>query len=142
MHFTATMPSAICATPRQVTRLKICRRIKPTGRFRRFAGFTARSMKRTRGSPRPHLASSVRGKMLVDNSEEKSHSVLATLERCRTVLLADADIETAELVTLAILQLRMRLNRIAEAELRGLCDAMMRMANRWLLERSLALGRC
>ena len=80
--------------------------------------------------------------MLVDNSEEKSHSVLATLERCRTVLLADADIETAELVTLAILQLRMRLNRIAESELRALCDAMMRMANRWLLERSLALGRC
>ena len=62
----------------------------------------------------------------MDSSENKSHSVLATLERCRVALLADADRETAELVALAILQLRMKLNRVAELELKALCDAMMR----------------
>jgi hypothetical protein len=53
------------------------------------------------------------------------HSVLAALEECRAVLLASASQETAELVSLAILQLRMKLNRVADSELKVLCDAMM-----------------
>lgn len=80
-------------------------------------------MKQPTGSPRPHLASSVSEKTRVANLARRSRSVLATLEKCRTVLLADADQETAQLVTLAILQLRMKLNRVADAKLRALCDA-------------------
>ena len=60
------------------------------------------------------------------SSDNKLHLVLATLERCRSALLADADRETAELVALAILQLRMKLNRVAESDLKALCDAMVR----------------
>jgi hypothetical protein len=66
-----------------------------------------------------------RRKAMAADSEEKSDSVLATLERGRAALLAHAGRETAELVALTILQLRMKLNRIAESELKALCDAMM-----------------
>jgi hypothetical protein len=61
---------------------------------------------------------------LAANSERQLHSVLATLEQCRTVLHAAASRETALLVSVAILQLRMKLNRIADSELKALCDAM------------------
>jgi hypothetical protein len=81
-------------------------------------------MKQPTGSPRPYLASSVSEKTRAANLARRSQSVLAALEKCRTVLLADADQETAQLVTLAILQLRMNLNRVGDAELRALCDAM------------------
>jgi hypothetical protein len=81
-------------------------------------------MKQPTGSPRPYLASSVSEKTRAANLARRSQSVLAALEKCRTVLLADADQETAQLVTLAILQLRMKLNRVGDAELRALCDAM------------------
>jgi hypothetical protein len=60
----------------------------------------------------------------VANLERRSHSVLAALEKCRTVLQANADHETAQLITLAILQLRMKLNKVEDAELKALCDAM------------------
>jgi hypothetical protein len=59
----------------------------------------------------------------VANSEEKLRSVLATLEQCRAALI-DSDRQTALLVSVAILELRMKLNKIADAELRALCDAM------------------
>jgi hypothetical protein len=62
------------------------------------------------------------------NLVRRSRSVLAALEKCRTVLLADADHETAQLVTLAILQLRMRLKGVCDVELRALCDAMMQQS--------------
>ena len=62
--------------------------------------------------------------MLVANTEQRLHSVLATLEECRTVLHDGNARETALLVSMAILQLRMKLNRIAESELKALCDAM------------------
>ena len=35
-----------------------------------------------------------------------------------------ADLETAQFVALAILQLRLKLNQISDAELKALCDAM------------------
>jgi hypothetical protein len=54
------------------------------------------------------------------------HSVLATLEDCRAVLLDSRDRETALLVSVAALDLRMKLHRIADTELRALCDAMSR----------------
>jgi hypothetical protein len=82
-------------------------------------------MKRQTGSPPLYLASSVTEKTLVANSEDRLHSVLAALEQCRTVLTRDARPETAKLVSLAILQLRMELNQVADPELKALCDALM-----------------
>jgi hypothetical protein len=61
----------------------------------------------------------------VANSEERLHSVLATLEGCRSVLVDSADLETAQFVSVAILQLRLKLNQISAPELKALCDAMM-----------------
>jgi hypothetical protein len=60
----------------------------------------------------------------VASSEQGLHSVLATLEQCRATLTASANRETAQLVSVAILQLRMKINRIADSELKALCDAM------------------
>ena len=59
------------------------------------------------------------------NSEERLRSILATLEQCRAGLIASADRETAQLVSVAILELRMKLNRVAHSELKALCDAML-----------------
>jgi hypothetical protein len=53
------------------------------------------------------------------------HLVLATLEECRAVLIDGSDRDTALLVSVAILELRMKLNRIADSELKALCDAML-----------------
>jgi hypothetical protein len=85
-------------------------------------------MKRRTGSPSLYLASSVTEKTLVANSEDRLHSVLAVLEQCRTVLTKDAQPETAKLVSLAILQLRMELNQVADLELKALCDALIPVA--------------
>jgi hypothetical protein len=89
-------------------------------------------MKRPTGSPRLYLASSESEETQVANSEQKLRSTLATLEQCRAVLLASASRETAQLVSVAILQLRMKLNRIADSELKALCDAM--TPDNWLVE--------
>jgi hypothetical protein len=61
----------------------------------------------------------------VANSEQRLNSILGTLEGCRAALLDGNDRETALLVSVAILDLRMRLNRIADSELKALCDAML-----------------
>jgi hypothetical protein len=82
-------------------------------------------MKRPTGSDRLYLASSVTEKTLVANSEERLHSILATLEQCRAGLIGSANRDTAQLVSVAILELRMKLNRIADSELKALCDAML-----------------
>jgi hypothetical protein len=60
----------------------------------------------------------------VANSEERLRSVLAALENCRTVLIENSNGETAQLVSVAILELRMKLNRISNSELKALCEAM------------------
>jgi hypothetical protein len=60
----------------------------------------------------------------VANSDERLRLVLATLEGCQAVLIDSASRETAQLVSVAILQLRMKLNQIADSELKALCDAM------------------
>jgi hypothetical protein len=82
-------------------------------------------MKKPTGSPRCHLASSVTEKTLVANSEERMHSILAALEGCQAALVVGGNRETAQLVSVAILELRTKLNRIADSELRELCDAML-----------------
>lgn len=58
------------------------------------------------------------------NSEERLQLILATLEECRAGLVDSSHRETAQLVSVAILELRMKLNRITDSELRALCDAM------------------
>jgi len=60
----------------------------------------------------------------VTNLDEHLLSVLGKLEECRATLLASNSRETAELVSVAILELRMKLNGIDEAELKALCDEM------------------
>ncbi len=59
------------------------------------------------------------------NSEARLHSILASLEECRDALIDNSDRETALLVWVAILELRMKLNRITDSELKALCDAML-----------------
>ena len=59
------------------------------------------------------------------NSEERLHSVLATLEESRAALIDSRDRDTALLVSVAILELRMKLNGIAGSDLKALCDAML-----------------
>jgi hypothetical protein len=81
-------------------------------------------MKRPIGLPRLYLASSVSEKTLVAKSEERLHSVLTTLEQCRAVLAETTNRETVQLLSVAILQLRMKLNQVADSELKALCDAM------------------
>jgi hypothetical protein len=58
----------------------------------------------------------------VFDSDEQLLSVLATLDECRAALADGGNPETAHLVSVAILDLRMKLNRITDAELKALCD--------------------
>jgi hypothetical protein len=60
----------------------------------------------------------------VINSDEQLLSVLATLEACRATLLASGNRDTAQLVSVAVLELRMKLNGIGDEELKALCDEM------------------
>jgi len=64
------------------------------------------------------------GKKLVVDSDERLLSILVTLEECRAALASGGNGETAHLVSVAILDLRLKLNRITDAELRALCDEM------------------
>ena len=58
------------------------------------------------------------------NSEERLRSILATLDQCRTALVKDGHPETAKLVSLAVLDLRIGLGKIPDSDLKALCDAM------------------
>jgi hypothetical protein len=60
----------------------------------------------------------------VTNSDEQLLSVLATLEGCRATLVANGNRETAQLVSVAILELRMKLGGIDDDDLKALCDEM------------------
>jgi hypothetical protein len=62
----------------------------------------------------------------VVNSDEHLLSVLEMLEECRAVLRDSGRDETAQLVSVAILDLRMKLNQIGDAELKALCEEIMR----------------
>ena len=83
------------------------------------------NLKQPIGSNVLYLASSVTEETLVANSEERLHLILATLEQCRAGLIDSANQETAGLLSVAILDLRMKLNRITDSELKALCDVML-----------------
>jgi hypothetical protein len=107
---------------------KSVRRPKLTYRIWNFRTFwvTEGLMKRPSGSLRFYLASSVTEETLVANSEERLHAVLANLEQCQAALVLGGHRDTAQLVSVAILELRIKLNRIEHTELKALCDAMLR----------------
>lgn len=81
-------------------------------------------MKRPTGSPPLYLASSVTESTLVAKSEQRLHAILATLDQCRAALIKDGRPETAKLVALAVLDLRIDLNKLPDSDLKALCDAM------------------
>ena len=58
----------------------------------------------------------------MSNSDEQLLSVLATLEECRAALRRARKDDTAQLVSVAILDLRMKLGHIGDAELKALCE--------------------
>jgi hypothetical protein len=58
--------------------------------------------------------------------EENLRAVLASLEECHASLIMNGDRDTAQLVSVAILELRIKLNQINDSELKALCDAMLR----------------
>src|ERR1700690_3166012 len=60
------------------------------------------------------------------SSEERLHAVLATLEKCQAALVLGGDRDAAQLVSVAILELRIKLNRIEDSELKALCDGVLR----------------
>jgi hypothetical protein len=62
--------------------------------------------------------------MPVANVEKRLLSLLATLEECRATLLDQASLETARLLSLAILELRIELHQVTDTELKALCDLM------------------
>jgi hypothetical protein len=79
-------------------------------------------MKRKRGRPRLYLAASGVEDMPVANTEERLLALLATLEECQAFLTDRANTETARLLSLAILELRMELHKVTDSELKALCD--------------------
>ena len=60
----------------------------------------------------------------VSNSDEQLLAILAMLEECRSALAASGNRDSAHLVSVAALDVRMKLNRIGDAELKLLCEAM------------------
>jgi len=58
-------------------------------------------------------------------SDERLLAILETLEECRAGLLSDGHRDSAQLLSVAILDVRMRLNHIGDVELRALCDEML-----------------
>jgi hypothetical protein len=68
---------------------------------------------------------------LVSDSDAHLRTVIATLEDNRVALLQSANPEAAQILAMAILQLRMRLHGIGDAELEALCKAVqLQQANR------------
>ncbi|MGB8399689.1 hypothetical protein [Bradyrhizobium sp.] len=62
--------------------------------------------------------------MPVANAKQRLLSLLATLEECRAILLDQASLEPARLLSLAILELRMELYQVTDTELKAVCDLM------------------
>lgn len=60
----------------------------------------------------------------VANSNGQLLAILAMLEECRVALIANGNPETAHLVSITALDVRMALNGIGEDDLIALCEAM------------------
>jgi hypothetical protein len=101
-----------------------CRPTKVPCAISKISGPHGKVYEATDGTASTHPRTLGNGKKPVANSEERLHSILVTLEECRTTLSRSNEREAAHLVSVAILELRIKLNRIADAELKALCDAM------------------
>lgn len=73
-------------------------------------------------TPSIYLASSTPAETLAAKTEASLRSTLATLERCQASLANYAEHDTADLLSVAILQLRMKLKGVTDSELKLLCD--------------------
>jgi hypothetical protein len=82
-------------------------------------------IRQTPGGGNPRSGNPGNGSAPVANSDEQLVSVLATLEECRTALRQAGKDDTAQLVSVAILDVRMKLNHIGHAELKALCEEML-----------------
>ena len=60
---------------------------------------------------------------LVSNSEAQLRSIIATLEENRAALVESSNLEAAQILAVAILQLRMQLHGIDGSELKAFCQA-------------------
>src|SRR3954453_14879541 len=60
---------------------------------------------------------------LVSDSEAQLRSIIATLEENRAALVESSNLEAAQILAVAILQLRMRLHGIDGSELKAFCQA-------------------
>jgi hypothetical protein len=60
---------------------------------------------------------------LVSDSEAHLRSIIATLEENRAALVESANLEAAQILAVAILQLRMQLHGIDGSELKAFCQA-------------------
>ncbi|HXO70204.1 MAG TPA: hypothetical protein VN838_14670 [Bradyrhizobium sp.] len=61
---------------------------------------------------------------LVSDSEAHLRSIIATLDENRAALVESSNLEAAQILSVAILQLRMRLHGIDGSELKAFCQAM------------------
>ena len=57
------------------------------------------------------------------DTDARLRTVLTRLEECQILLAESGERETLQLVAMTILQLRMRLHHIGDAELKALCNA-------------------
>ena len=60
---------------------------------------------------------------LVSDSEAHLRSIIATLDENRAALVESSNLEAAQILAVAILQLRMRLHGIDGSELKAFCQA-------------------
>jgi len=60
---------------------------------------------------------------LVSDSEAQLRSIISTLEENRAALVEGSNLEAAQILAIAILQLRMRLHGIDGSELKAFCQA-------------------
>jgi hypothetical protein len=60
---------------------------------------------------------------LISDSDAHLRSVIANLEESRAALVESTNLESAQILAMALLQLRMRLHRVADSELKVLCQA-------------------
>jgi hypothetical protein len=58
------------------------------------------------------------------DSDTRLQLVMARLEGCQAILVETGERDTAQLVAMAMLQLRMRLHHIGDDELKALCEAL------------------
>lgn len=65
------------------------------------------------------------GNVPVTELKTELTSVIRLLGECQDVLVRNGNGEAAQLISMALLQVRMRVHQVGDAELRALCDTVM-----------------